>query len=225
MKTALELQRDVLDELDWEPSVEAAEVGVTVIEGVVTLVGAVSSFAEKRAAEGAVKRVAGVRAVANDLRVRLPSGAERTDTDIAQAALKALEWTVTVPRERIIVSVQEGWITLEGDVERQFQREAAASAVRDLIGVKGVTNRIEVKPAAFTREIQGRIEEALRRSAEVDARRVRVEAERGRVVLRGTVSSWTEKEAAERAAWAAPGVVRVENAVEVEAAPPGLVLA
>lgn len=215
MKSDAQLQRDVLDELSWEPSVDAAHIGVSVKDGVVTLSGHVSSYAEKFGAELAARRVYGVKAVANELEVRLPGSSVRTDEDLAAAAVKALESNVFVPPNTIKPIVRDGWITLEGEVEWAYQKNAAESAVRYLTGVRGVTNLITIKPRVTPAEVKAKIEEALKRSAEMDARRIAVEVADGQVILGGTVRSWTERDEAERAAWAAPGVRRVEDHITV----------
>lgn len=215
MKTNTELQRDILEELQWEPSVDAAEVGVTVHDGVVTLAGRVPTFAEKLAAERATQRVVGVKAVANDLEV-LPHGqGKRTDSDIATAAVDALEWHASVPSERIKVIVSKGWVTLDGEVDWQYQKKAAKNAVRHLLGVRGIVDNIAVKPKITAAEVKSRIDAAFRRSAEVDADKVQIEVDGGRIVLRGEVRSWSERQEAERTAWAAPGVTAVENRIAV----------
>jgi osmotically-inducible protein OsmY len=213
--TDLELKANVESELKWEPSVNAAEVGVAVKDGIVMLTGHVQSYWQKIAAERAAGRVSGVRAVVNELEIRLPTSSERTDEDIARAALNALSWSVSVPADRIKVKVSKGWITLEGNVEWQYQKAAAEKVVRDLVGVKGVVNLIEVKPRASAAEVKAAIEAALKRSAAVDASNIQVEADGDKVILRGTVRSWAEREEAERAAWRAAGVRSVDNRITV----------
>jgi osmotically-inducible protein OsmY len=213
--TDLELKKSVESELNWEPSINAAEIGVATKDGIITLTGRVQSYWEKLAAERAAARVSGVRAVVNELEIRLPYASERTDEDIARAAVNALEWTISVPSERIKVKVSKGWITLEGNVEWQFQKSAAEKAVRYLTGVKGVSNLIDVKPQVSKSVVKTAIEDALKRSAEVDANRIKVETDGEKVILRGTVRSWFEREEAERAAWAAPGVRSVDNRITI----------
>ena len=216
-KTDEELQRDVRIELLWEPSVTATQVGVSVKDGVMTLTGHVPSYLEKLAAERAAKRVAGVRAVANEIDVKLPDGTRRTDEDIAADAVKALRAKMFVPAERIKVTVDQGLIILEGDARWQFQRKAAERAVQNLPGVAGVSNRIQVRPRVTPDELQSKIEAALTRQAVLDAQRISVEVNGDEVILRGTVRSWKEREEAERTAWSAPGVRSVNSQIIVAA--------
>jgi len=215
MKDDKVLQSDVLDELQWEPSVDAAEIGVTARDGIVTLTGGVPTYAEKVTAERVAQRIHGVMAVANDIEVRPRGAGERTDTDIAQATINALKWETSVPDERIKVAVSKGLVTLEGEVDWQFQKEAADIAVRTQLGVRGVVNRIIINPRASATDVKTRIEAAFRRSAEVDAKKIQVETHDGKVTLRGEVRSWAERREAERTAWAAPGVSEVEDLITV----------
>jgi len=182
---------------------------------VVTLRGNVASYAEKVTAERVALRVYGVKAVANDLAVHLVSAFERTDTEIAQAVVAALKWNTMVPNDRVTVTVNNGWLALNGTLDWQYQKDAAARTVRDLTGVKGVTNNIIVRPRVKTIDVRDKIEAAFKRSAEIDARRVNVTATDGKVILSGNVHSWAERQEAERAAWAAPGVTQVEDRLAI----------
>lgn len=215
MDSSKELQRRVLDELDWEPSIDAAHVGVTVNDGVVTLTGSVSTYAEKMTAEQATKRLVGVKAVANDLEVRPTFPSQPNDTEIAQAVIRALEWDVSIPHDLLKARVAKGMVTLEGEVRFWYQRQAAENAVRGLKGVQEIMNLISIKPMPKATDVKSRIESAFRRSAEIDASRIQVETSDGTVTLRGRVHSWTERQEAEKAAWAAPGVMEVDDELKV----------
>lgn len=213
--TDRELQRHVEDALGWEPSFDAADIGVTVDNGVVTLRGDIKTYTAKSAAERVALAMYGVKAVANDLNVRLIGEYQRTDSDIAQATVNALQWHTSVPTDRVSVAVSNGWITLKGDLDWQYQKYAAARAVRDLIGVRGVTNSIAVQPRVKSADVQNKIEAAFKRSAEIDSRRIAVTAQDGTVILSGNVRSWAERQEAERAAWAAPGVTLVDDRLSI----------
>ena len=216
MRTDQELQRDVIAELKWKPTLRDEEIGVAVKDGVVTLSGNVSTYARKIQAERAAEDVHGVKAVAVDLNVKVPSIFSHSDTEIAHAALQALKWDVDVPDEKIKIRVENGPVLLEGDVEWQYQRAAAERTVRYLAGVKSVSNLISVKPNLVSPfEVSQKIKDAFKRSAEVDSSRIAVESTDGMVILKGKVRSWAERRDAERAAWSAPGVRMVDDRLTV----------
>jgi osmotically-inducible protein OsmY len=215
MRPDRELQADIIRELEWEPRVDSANIGVTVDQGAVTLTGHVRTYAEQVAAERAVTRIYGVRAVANELVVKLPNDWRRDDSDIALATSNQLAWNVSIPKDAIRASVRQGWVTLDGQVDWAYQSVVAEKIVRGLIGVKGVTNRVVVRPRVQTKDVQAKITEALHRQAQIDARRIWLTTEDGHVTLHGQVSSWSEAEAAKKASASAPGVTRVESALTI----------
>ena len=215
-KTDTQLQADVLAELKYEPSVKVTDIGVLVKDGVVTLNGYATTFSEKWGAVRSAKRVAGVKAIADDIEVKLSNSLGRTDGEIAAAAANQIEWSWTVPTKSVQVTVREGWITLEGQVEWGYQKNAAESAVRHLSGVKGVSNSITIKPTLTPAKVETDIKAAFERNALVDAKRIHAETSGNKVVLRGKVPNYAERDEAERVAWAAPGVFSVDNQLTVQ---------
>jgi len=215
MKTDAQLQQDVIAELAWEPAVKATQIGVEARNGIVTLAGHVDSYAEKWHAEQAAQRVTGVMGVAVEIDVQLPGLSKRTDADIARSASNVLEWTTNLPRGAVKVLSENGWLTLSGDVEWDYQRRLAKGAVQNLFGVVGVSDSIVVKPRASTVAVRSGIESALQRRAQDDAQQVQVDIDGGDVTLSGTVHSWSERELATRSAWSAPGVRTVVNNISI----------
>ena len=209
------MRQNILDELEFEPSIDAAHIGVAVEDGIVTLTGHVSSYWEKTTAENVVKRVKGVKGLAEEIEVRLVGLKGTADDEIAKRAVDAITWNVSIPRDKVQVKVQDGWITLTGKLEWQYQKNAAAEAVRGLAGVVGVANQIEINPRASVSDIKKRIENALKRDAETEAQTIRVNVLDGKVTLEGKVRAWSERQAAERAAWSSPGVRAVEDRISI----------
>jgi osmotically-inducible protein OsmY len=216
MKTDIQLQKDILAELSWDPAVTATDIGVIVKDGVVTLTGHLAKYAEKYAAERAARRVSGVKGLAVEIEVRPTSSGKRTDSDMALAAKYALDWNIAIPANAVQLKVEGGWITLNGDVEWGFQRQAIERSVRNLFGVVGVTNLVKVKPKVAPSDIEKSIHDALVRQAEKEVKGMQILVDGSQVTLRGKVHSWTERRAVQSAAWAAPGVATVVNELKVE---------
>ncbi|VTU31021.1 periplasmic protein [Variovorax sp. PBL-H6] len=215
MKSDTQLRTDVLAELDWDPAIKAGTVGVTVKEGVVTLTGHLGSHAEKIAAERAAQRVGGVKALAVEMTVKLPAGDERTDSDVARAVEHALEWSILVPKGKIKPIVESGWVTLNGEVDWEYQRRAAEHAVRHLMGVTGISNLVKISPKLHAADIEKKLREALARQAQRESDRIRISVDGSRIALRGSVHSFAELYAVRNAAWSVPGVTSVENELVV----------
>ncbi|QAY86107.1 BON domain-containing protein [Pseudomonas arsenicoxydans] len=215
MKTDKQLKNDILAELRWEPSVNAEQIGVEVKDGIVTLAGHVNSYVEKWAAEEATQKVSGVRALAVEMDVRLPSLSERTDADIARSADSALEWTTYLPKDSIKIQAEGGWVTLSGEVAWEYQRQAALGAVRHLMGVTGISNNILIKSKVSANGVKADISEALKRRAIIDSQKIKVDVQGADVTLSGTVDNWGERELARHSAWGTAGVQNVQNNIIV----------
>src|SRR5665647_1609924 len=216
MKNDIEIQKDVMEQLKWEPFLNASAIGVAVKNGIVTLSGQVDTYTKKLAAEKAAKRVIGVKAVAEDIQVGISPGYRKTDAEIAEAVLNALKWHSAVQEEKIKIKVEDGNVKLEGEVEWEYQRTNAKAAIENLTGVRSVINFITVKPKISTTEIQKKINDAFHRSATIDSKKIIANVDGSRVILSGKVRSFSEKEDAISAAWNAPGVISVESKLEIE---------
>ncbi|MGV3609615.1 MAG: BON domain-containing protein [Fluviicola sp.] len=216
MKTDVEIQKNVMEELKWEPSIQASEIGVAVKNGVVTLSGTVNTYLEKTRAEQAALKVVGVKGLAEDIQINLPFNHQKTDTELAQAALDALRWNVYVPTDQIKIKAENGWITAKGTVEWAYEQNAVRDAIATIKGVKGISNLVKVTPKVDPENVKKKIADAFQRSALVDANHIRVENIGHKVVLGGKVSSYAEKREAEQVAWNVPGVATVENNIEVK---------
>ena len=216
MKTDLEIQKDVLAELKWEPFITASEIGVAVKNGVVTLSGIVDSYLKKTTAEKATKRVSGVKAVAEDIIVKSIGSLVKTDTEIAQAALSALKWNSAINEEKIKIKVEDAVVTLDGEVDWEFQKISAQRQIEDMIGVRRIVNNVTVKTSIPAKDIKQKIADAFHRSATIDSEKIHIETTGSKIILKGTVRSWAEKNDAENAAWSAPGVNKVDNQLEIK---------
>jgi osmotically-inducible protein OsmY len=215
VKTDVELKRDVEAELAWDPAVRSTAIGVAVKDGVVTLTGHIETYAEKDAAKKALRRVTGVKAIALELDVRLSPEHRRSDTDIATAAEQSLRWNTSVPVDKVRITVDKGWVTLQGEVEWDYQRRSVERTIRPLVGVVGISNDITLKPRVTPGDLQQRITQALKRQVEREVSRMNIQIRGSTVTLRGTVNSWHEREAAAGTAWSAPGVRAVLNELSV----------
>ena len=216
MKSDIEIQKDVMEQLKWEPFLNSAQIGVSVKNGIVTLSGQVDAYSKKIQAEKAAKKVSGVKAIAEDIIVGLSPTYKKTDVEVAESVVNALKWHTMIPEDKIKVSVEEGNVKLEGEVEWEYQRNQAKTTVENLTGVRFVTNLIAVKPKVTPYELQQKINSSFQRSANIDAARITAEVLGSKVILRGKVRSFAEKEDAENAVWSAPGVVSVENKLVIE---------
>lgn len=216
MKTDLEIQQTVMNELKWQPFLKSANIGVAVKDGIVTLSGMVDNYSQKVEAERAVKKVIGVKAIAEDIQIGVSPAYKKTDAEIAESVMNALKWHAAVPEQNIKVKVEDGTVILEGNVEWEYQRNSAKNAVDALLGVRNVINLITVKPKITAFDVRAKITQALHRTATVDAEKISIEVDGNKIILNGKVRSFSEKEDVENAAWCAPGVCRVESHIEVE---------
>jgi osmotically-inducible protein OsmY len=216
MKTDPEIQKDVMEELRWEPILNASEIGVAVKNGIVTLSGTVDTYGKKIAAEEAAKSVLGVKAVAEEIEVKIGSFAKKNDVEIAEAVLRSLKWHTSIPEDKIKVKVENGWVTLEGEVDWEYQKNAAKNTTENLLGVKGISNLITVKPSVTAKDVKDKISAAFHRSATLDSEKISIEIRGNKAVLSGTVRSWAEKEDAANAAWNAQGITSVENKLVID---------
>jgi len=221
MKTDSEIQKDVIEELKWEASlngIKATEIGVAVKNGIVTLTATLDSYSKKVAAEKAVMKVGGVKAIANEIDVKPLISFKKSDTEIAEAVVNSIKWSTSIPENKVKVKVENGWVSLDGEVEWEFQKRSAKNVIEDLRGVKGVTNHIKVKAKESTateNQVKEKIKQAIRRNADIDANKINVEASGKEITLTGEVRSLAEKADAEQAAWSSPGVTMVDNQLEV----------
>jgi osmotically-inducible protein OsmY len=216
MKNDLEIQQDVINQLSWEPFLKASDIGVTVKNGIVTLTGQVDSYYKKISAEKAARKVAGVRAIAEDIQLNVSPSFIKTDAELAESVLNALKWHSAVDEEKLKIKVEDGVVTLDGEVEWEFQRTSARNAVSNLLGIKNVISNISLKPKLTASDIRAKISSAFHRTATIDARKIEVEIQGNKAILRGNVRSYAEKDDAESAAWSAPGIAYVENKLVLE---------
>lgn len=216
MKTDAQLQKDVMDELKWQPILSSSQIGVAVKNGIAELSGTVDSYAEKKAAENAAFKVAGIKGITENIKVNLGYGSEKTDIELAEAVINALKWNVLIPSEEVKVKVEDGWVTTDGQVDWDYQRKAVKDSIENLNGVKGITNVISLAPHVHVSDIKKKIRDAFERNAVIDANNIKVECNGSKVILKGTVRSYTEKTDAEREVWNAPGVRAVDNELEVK---------